>query len=148
MEWARNDGYAISDDRARVDDDAVWRYLAQESYWGHGLERDVLERALDNSLCFGVYALDGTLAGFARMVTDRATFGYLADVFVLEAHRGRGLSTWLTETILGHPELVTLRRWVLFTADAHDLYERFGFVPGGDAEMLMTRVRGGGPAGG
>jgi GNAT superfamily N-acetyltransferase len=147
MEWTR-DGYTISDERERVDRDAVHAYLSRESYWAPGIERDVLDRALDWSLCFGLYAPDGSLAGFARAVSDRATYGYLADVFVLDDHRGRGLGAWLVETVLAHPDLATLRRWVLFTEDAHDLYARFGFGPGATPERYMERTRRGGPAGG
>jgi GNAT superfamily N-acetyltransferase len=147
VEWTR-DGYTISDDRERVDREAVHRYLAQESYWAAGIEREVLDRALDGSLCFGLYAPDGGPAGFARVVTDRATYGYLADVFVLAEHRGRGLGAWLVEVAVGHPELATLRRWVLFTADAHELYVRFGFGPAATPETYMERRREGGPAGG
>ena len=126
MEWTR-DGYTISDDPARVDVDAVHRYLHDESYWARGVPRDVVERSIAGSLPFGLYAPDGSLAGFARVVTDRATYGYLADVFTLDAHRGSGLGVWLVEVVLSHPELQGLRRWVLFTEDAHGLYERFGF---------------------
>jgi GNAT superfamily N-acetyltransferase len=88
-----------------------------------------VERAIANSLCFGLYAPDGAQAGFARAVTDRATWAYIADVFVLEAHRGRGLGVWLMETVLAHPDLQGLRRIELATDDAHGLYERFGFEP-------------------
>ncbi len=148
MEWTRPDGYAISDDRARVDEAAVHRYLSRESYWARGIERGVLDRALDNSLCFALRAPDGSFAGFARAVTDRATFGYLADVFVLDAHRDRGLGRWLVRTAVEHPELRTLRRWVLFTADAHALYASAGFGPAAAPETFMERRREGGPAGG
>ena len=109
MEWTR-DGYTISDDPARVDVDAVHRYLHDESYWARGVPRDVVERSIAGSLPFGLYAPDGSLAGFARVVTDRATYGYLADVFMLDAHRGAGLGVWLVEVVLSHPELQGLRR--------------------------------------
>ena len=139
MEWAR-DGYTISTDRARIDRAAVHAFL-EDSYWSPGVPREVVDRSIDESLCFGLYAPDGTQAGFARAVTDRATCAYLADVFVVEAHRNLGLGVWLVETILGHPELQTLRRWVLFTEDAHELYARFGFVPAGTPERYMELVR-------
>jgi GNAT superfamily N-acetyltransferase len=140
MEWTR-DGYTISDDPARVDVDAVHRYLSEESYWAPGVPRDVVERSIAGSLPLGLYAPDGSLAGFARAVTDRAVFAYVADVFVLDPHRGRGLGIWLMEVLIGHPELQGLRRWVLYTEDAHGLYERFGFgesrMP--DRYMELTR---------
>jgi GNAT superfamily N-acetyltransferase len=140
MEWTR-DGYTISDDPARVDVDAVHRYLHDESYWARGVPREVVERSIAGSLPFGLYAPDGSLAGFARVVTDRATYGYLADVFMLDAHRGTGLGVWLVEVVLSHPELQGLRRWVLFTEDAHGLYERFGFGPGRTPERYMELAR-------
>ena len=140
MDWIR-DGYTISDDPARVDVEAVHRYLSEESYWARGVPRDVVERSVAGSIPFGLYAPGGSLAGFARVVTDRATYGYLADVFVLDAHRGRGLGVWLVEVVLGHPELQGLRRWVLFTEDAHGLYERFGFTPGRTPERYMELAR-------
>src|SRR3954453_19837493 len=101
MEWTR-DGYTISDDPARVDVDAVHRYLSEESYWAPGVPRDVVERSIAGSLPFGLYAPNGALAGFARAVTDRAVFAYVADVFVLDAHRGRGLGIWLVQTPPAH----------------------------------------------
>jgi GNAT superfamily N-acetyltransferase len=139
MEWTR-DRYTISDDPARVDVDSVHRYLSRESYWARGVPRDVVERSIAGSLPFGVYAPDGSLAGFARAVTDRAVFAYVADVFVLEAHRGRGLGVWLMETMIAHPDLRGLRRWILFTEDAHGLYERFGFGPPALPDRFMELV--------
>lgn len=126
---AQRDGYTISTDRARLDRDVIHRFLCQDSYWSRGVPRDLVDRSIDNALCFGLYAPDGALAGFARAVTDAATVAYVGDVFVLEAHRGRGLGVWLMETLLAHPELQGLRRIELGTADAHTLYERFGFRP-------------------
>ena len=130
-------GYEISTDRDRLDLDYVHAFLTT-SYWSPGVTRDVVERAIAGSLCFGLYAPDGGQAGFARAITDRATYAYLADVFVGAEHRGRGLGVWLVETILGHPELQGLRRWALATADAHSLYERFGFVRPPDPEKFMV----------
>jgi GNAT superfamily N-acetyltransferase len=138
---SRPDGYEIDTDPGRVDVDAVHRYLSQESYWSPGVPRDVVERSLRWSLCFGLYAPDGALAGFARAVTDRAVFAYLADVFVLAEHRGRGLGVWLMETMLAHPDLRGLRRVFLVTADAHGLYERFGFGPPQGVERFMEIAR-------
>lgn len=116
----------ITTDRARMDVDAIHRYLANESYWAANIPRPLLERALDHSLCFA--ALDGgALIGFARVVTDHATFAYLADVFVVATHRGRGVSKQIMEAIRTHPELQNLRRWHLVTRDAHGLYAQYGF---------------------
>jgi len=137
----RRDGYEIDTDRNRVDVDAVHRFLSEDSYWSPGVPRDVVERSLRWSLCFGLYAADGALAGFARAVTDRAVFAYLADVFVLPEHRGRGLGVWLMETMLAHPDLQGLRRVFLVTADAHGLYERFGFGPPQGVERFMEIAR-------
>lgn len=137
-EWRREDGFVISTDWARVDRDVVRRYLAEESYWAQGLPEDVLERAIAGSLNFGVYEeVTETQVGFARVVTDYATFAYLCDVFVLPEYRGRGLSKWLMEVILAHPELQGFRRWMLMTKDAHSLYARFGFTALPNPENAM-----------
>ena len=136
MEWRRGDD-VVSDDRWRVDREVVHRFLA-DSYWARGIPRDVVERSIRHSLCFGVYHGDAQV-GFGRVVTDRATFAYLADVFVLEAHRGRGLSKFLMECVVGHPELQGLRRFLLGTADAHGLYARYGFTAPGRPEIWMEK---------
>ena len=127
--------YDISTDPSRLQLAAVHAYLTR-SYWSPGVPRDVVARAIANSLCFGVYLGDEQV-GFARVVTDRSTFAYLADVYVLEGHRGQGLSKRLVATIQSHPELQGLRRWLLATADAHGLYARFGFKPLVAPERLM-----------
>jgi len=129
------DGYVISTDRERLDREEIWIFL-RGSYWARGIPREVSDRAIERSLCFGLYAPDGSQAGFARVVTDAATFAWIGDLFVLESHRGRGLGIWLVETLLAHPEMQGLRKIVLATADAHGLYRRFGFKPA-DAERLM-----------
>ena len=139
MEWT-HDGYTISTDRARIDRAAVHEFLAR-SYWAAGIPRELVDRSIDESLCFGLYAPDGSQAGFARAVTDKATCAYLADVFVLEPHRGRGLGVWLVQTIVAHPELRTLRRFLLFTADAHEVYRRAGFGPARTPDWYMELVR-------
>ena len=133
-------GYTISTDPARLDRDAIWRFL-RTSYWAENVARNVVERAIENSLPFGLYAPAGDQAGFARVVTDRARFAWLADVFVLEVHRGRGLGVWLVQTALAQPELTGLR-WVLATADAHGLYERFGFELAEPGRMMERGARG------
>jgi GNAT superfamily N-acetyltransferase len=131
------DGFEVSSDPGRLDRALIHRFLHDESYWAAGVPRDVVDRALDNSLCFGLYDRDGRQAGFARVVTDRAAIAYLADVFVLNEHRGRGLGKWLIETVMSHPELQGLRRFFLGTVDAHALYERYGFRPLADPDRMM-----------
>jgi GNAT superfamily N-acetyltransferase len=121
-----HDGYLISDERSRVDVDVVWGFL-RTAYWSPNVPRDVVERSISNSLVLGVYDATGAQVGFARAVTDRAAFAWIADVFVIEAHRGRGLGKRLIEAMLAHPDLQRLRVILLATADAHDLYRRYGF---------------------
>lgn len=137
----RHAAYEISADPARLDFDVVHGFLAT-SYWSPGVSRAVVERAARHSLAFGVYHDGGGAprqVGYARVVTDRATFAYLADVFVLPEHRGRGLATWLVGTVLAHPDLQGLRRWLLATRDAHALYARAGFTPLAAPERFMER---------
>jgi GNAT superfamily N-acetyltransferase len=133
------DGYTISTDPSLLDRDLIHSFL-RTAYWSPNVPREVVDRSIDNSLNFGLYDSDGTQVGFARMVTDRAAFGYLADVFVIERERGRGLGKWLIETVLAHPDLQGLRRITLGTQDAHSLYERYGFKPA-DSGRLMTLDR-------
>jgi len=128
-------GYRISTDADAMDIDAIHAYLSV-SYWSPGVPRDLVAKAVSGSLCFGLFAHERQV-GFARVVTDRATFAYLADVYVLEEHRGRGLARWLIETVIAHPHLQGLRRFALATRDAHGLYAKFGFVPLARPEMFM-----------
>jgi len=128
--------FIVSADPARLDLDVIHRYLSEESFWAAGIPRDVLERAIAGSLCFGAYD-GGKQVGFARVVTDSATFAYLCDVFVLEPYRGRGLAKWLMECVIAHPSLQGLRRFVLVTKDAHGLYQKFGFMPLADPSGYM-----------
>ena len=121
--------FTISTDSARLDVAAIHGYLTHDSYWAKGIPLDTVERAIANSLPFGLYAPGGELAGFARVVTDYATFAWLCDVFVLPAYRGQGLSKWLMQVVWAHPQLQGLRRRLLATLDAHSLYEQFGFAP-------------------
>jgi len=121
-------GFLISTDNSLLDIDVIHQYLGGESYWAKGITKEKVQRSVDNSMCFGIY-YEKKQIGFARVITDKATFAYLADVFVLNAYRGQGLSKWLMQTILAHPDLQGLRRWVLATADAHGLYKQFGFEP-------------------
>jgi GNAT superfamily N-acetyltransferase len=135
-EWTR-DEFVISTDRSRLDIDAVHDFISS-SYWAAGMPRSTLERAIENSLIFGLY--DGSRqAGFARAITDLATYAYLSDVFIVEAYRKRGLSKWLMECVLAHPDLQGLRRFALFTRDAQGLYERYGFGPPRTASMYLER---------
>ncbi|HZO61319.1 MAG TPA: GNAT family N-acetyltransferase [Solirubrobacterales bacterium] len=130
-------GFEISTARERLDRALIHRFLHDDSYWARGIPRDVLDRAIANSLCFGMYDDAGRQVGFARVVTDRAAIAYLADVFVVADHRGRGLGKWLIETVMAHSDLQGLRRFFLGTADAHSLYERFGFRPLADPARMM-----------
>lgn len=135
--WERGD-YLINTDRSRLDVAFVHNFLSTQTYWAVGRSFEVVQRSIDNSLCFGIYR--GTeQIGFARVVTDFATFAWLADVFVIPEHRARGLAKWLMEVILAHPELQGFRRWVLATKDAHSLYEQFGFIPLHRPERWMER---------
>ena len=121
------DGYTISNDAARLDVDAIHAYLTT-SYWATGIPRATVARSLEHSTGYGLYGPDGQQVGFTRLITDWTTFAYLCDVYVLDAHRGRGLGVWLVETVLAHPELQGIRRLSLTTRDAHGLYEKFGFT--------------------
>lgn len=129
-------GYQISTDKTLLNFDAIFNYLDQQSYWAKGIPPEKLKKAIDNSLCFGVYK-DGIQAGFARVVTDTATFAYLCDVFILPAYQGVGLSKWMMQTIMAHPELQGLRRWSLATLDAQGLYSQFGFTEITNPERWM-----------
>jgi len=138
--------YLISTDPTKLDLDLIHKFLSEYSYWARGIPRDVLARSIANSLCFGVYAVGNTMlnadwrqVGFARVTTDRATFAYLADVFILPEHRGRGLSKRLMEAVLAHPDLQGLRRWMLATADAHELYRQYGFTGLSQPDNFMQR---------
>jgi GNAT superfamily N-acetyltransferase len=135
----RRGSYLISTDPARLDARAVHAYLTQ-SYWAAGIPLDVVERAIRGSLCIGLYD-DRRQVGFARAVTDRATFAYLADVYVLESHRGQGLAVWMVGTLFAHPDLQGLRRLSLVTKDAHGLYARFGFTRLQSPEAYMEIAR-------
>lgn len=132
--------YEISTDVERLDVGMIHRFLAEESYWSKGIPRPIVERAIAHSLCFGVYHR-GSQVGFARIVTDKATFALLSDVFILAPHRGRGLSKRLMRSVIGHPELQGLRRFLLLTSDAHGLYKQFGFEPLASPARFMEVLR-------
>jgi GNAT superfamily N-acetyltransferase len=150
MEYRRGE-FVISTDPARMDLDVIHGFLTN-CYWAKGIPREVVAQSIEHSLCFGVYdesprlAKDGrrgapVQVGFARVVSDFATVAYLGDVFVLESYRGRGLSRWLMQCVVGHPALQNLRRWILLTRDAHRLYSQFGFTPLKAPERYMERHR-------
>lgn len=134
MEWKQGE-YTITDRREDLDVGTIHSFL-HESYWAKGIPRSIVERAINNSLCFGLYH-NSKLVGFGRAVSDQATFAYLADIFVVPAYRGRGLGKWLVSCVLAHPELQGLRRWLLATRDAHRLYEQNGFVALRKPEWFM-----------
>jgi GNAT superfamily N-acetyltransferase len=131
--------YWITTDTQKLDLDAIHAYLSR-SFWAEGISKDIVARSIANSLCFGLF--DGsTQVGFARVVTDRATFAYLCDVYVLESHRGHGLGKWLIETVMAHPDLQGLRRFQLVTRDAHGLYSRHGFAAPANPDRHMEIFR-------
>jgi GNAT superfamily N-acetyltransferase len=132
----RDGDLLISDDRTLLDRALVHGFLSERSYWAPGVPRETVDRSIENSLCFGVYQSERQL-GFARVVTDYATFAWLADVFILEPARGQGLGKRLVAAVLAHPGLQGLRRFLLGTADAHGLYARFGFTPIARVERFM-----------
>jgi len=135
MQWERA-GYQVDTDRERLDHAGIHTFLGT-SYWAKGVERESVDRAIAHSICFGLYCGEGQV-GFTRVVSDRARFAYLADVYVLDAHRGQGLGKWLVSCALEHPELAEVWRWLLATADAHGLYADLGFSPLPDPTRLMV----------
>ena len=131
--------YTISTDKSLLQVNIIHGFL-RTAYWSESIPLEIVERAIRNSLCFGVYE-NGVQVGFARVVSDYATFAYLADVFILPEHRGQGLSKRLMEAIMAYPDLQGLRRWTLATRDAHDLYRKFGFEPPKNPQTLMEITR-------
>lgn len=130
------DDFIISTDKAKLDVELIHHYLCHESYWAKNIPMPVVEKCIEGSFCFGMYH-NSRQVGFARVITDHASFAYLADVFIMEDYRGRGLSKWLMGTIMEHPELQGLRRWLLATRDAHGLYAQFGFTPLDKPDRIM-----------
>lgn len=130
--------YTISTDKSMLDVSMIFNYLSKESYWAKGISENIVRRSIEHSLCFGVY-IKNKQVGFARIISDFATYAYLADVFLLPDYRGKGLSKRLMENIVGHPDLQGLRRWTLATADAHGLYARYGFTPVAKPERWMEK---------
>jgi GNAT superfamily N-acetyltransferase len=135
-EFARRGPYFLSTDPALLDVSLIHAFLSEESYWAPGIPREVVERSLKNSLCFGLFQ-ESRQIGFARVVTDRATFAWLGDVFVIDAFRGQGLGKWMVGALLKHPDLQGLRRVLLGTRDAHSLYAQFGFTPLADPSRFL-----------
>ena len=135
MEY-RRDEFVISTDRERLSLDVIHNFLTN-CYWAKGIPRNVVAQSIEHSLCFGIYDGSGAQIGFARVVSDFATVAYMGDVFVLESHRGRGLSKWVMQCVVQHPALQNLRRWILLTRDAHGLYSQFGFTPVTAPERYM-----------
>jgi len=134
------DGYLFSTDPAKLDVETIYQFISERSYWAKGIPMDVLKRSIENSLCFGIYK-DDRQVGFARLITDLATFAYLGDVFIDEAHRGKGLSKRLMEFMQAMDELKSLRRMILVTRDAHALYSQFGFKPLATPDKYMELHR-------
>jgi N-acetylglutamate synthase-like GNAT family acetyltransferase len=132
--------YEVSTDTHRLNVDVVHKFLSEDSYWSPGIPRTIVERAIQNSLCFGVYHRTAQI-GFARVVTDKSTFALLADLFILEAHRGKGLSKLLMRCAVGHEDLQGLRRLLLLTSDAHGLYRQFGFEELGNPSRFMEVLK-------
>ena len=144
----KKDGFFISTDKNKMDITVIQNYLSRESYWAKNIPVEVVQKSIEGSFCFGLFVNDHETfpgnksvnhkqVGFARVITDHATFAYLADVFILEAYRGKGLSKWMMEVIMGHPDLQGLRRWLLATKDAHGLYKKFGFAALDKPERIM-----------
>lgn len=139
MTTAMSTALRISTDKRELDRELIHRFLSTEAYWSRGIPRATVEQAIAGSLCFGGY-LDGQQVAFARVVTDGATFGYLADVFVLPEHRGQGHSKALMAAVMAHPQLQGLRRFSLATSDAHGLYAGFGFAAPARPQTLMEKL--------
>ena len=134
----RRGEFLISTDAARLDVDVIHKFLTN-CYWAKGVPRETVERSIEHALCFGVYDGSGAQVAFARVISDFATVAYIGDVFVLESHRGYGLGKWMMQSIVQHPELQGLRRWILTTRDAHGLYSQVGFTPVKFPERYMER---------
>jgi GNAT superfamily N-acetyltransferase len=133
--------FSVSTDPNKLDLTFTHRWLSNEAYWSEGLPYNVFKRMIDNSLCFGVYYQAGIQVGFGRVITDYTTFAWLTDVFIIDEYRGKGLSVFLMNCILGHPELQILRRWLLGTDHAHGLYRKFDFEDLDHPENFLTRHR-------
>jgi GNAT superfamily N-acetyltransferase len=138
MNWTKGE-FTIDTDKSLLQVDVIHSFLTNESYWAQTRTLEQTRRAIENSICFGIFEA-GRQIGFARVVSDKATFAYVGDVFVLNEYRGRGLSKWLMETMISHPELQGLRRWLLATRDAHSLYEQYDFAALRHPQRWMERT--------
>jgi ribosomal protein S18 acetylase RimI-like enzyme len=134
----QKDGFTISTDKSWLDMTTIHTYLSEEAYWSKGIPRQVVEAGISSSLCFGVYQGEQQV-GFARVISDYASFAYLCDVFILEPYRAQGLGKWLMSCVMSHPDLQGLRNFLLFTRDAHGLYAQFGFTPVSTPERIMVK---------
>ena len=145
MNWQKNE-FIISDEKNLLDREYVHDYLSNKSYWAANVPEEIVGKSIEGSCCFGIYYNEkqalpvGRQVGFARVITDKATFGYLADVFIDEAYRRRGLAHWLMKVIMTHPELQGFRGWMLTTRDAHSLYAKFGFAPLENSQRVMRKT--------
>ncbi len=133
---SEHQGYLLSTDKRLLQTDIITHFLAYQSYWAKDIPKNIVERSIEHSLCFGIYK-EQQQVGYARIISDYATFAYLCDVFIVEEHQGRGLSKWMMECIMQHPDLQQLRRWTLATRDAHELYRKFGFCEPEHPENIM-----------
>jgi GNAT superfamily N-acetyltransferase len=131
--------YTLSNDPSKIQLEVIHNYLSKESYWAKNIPFETCKRSIENSIGFAIYH-KGVLVAFARIITDQATIAYLGDVFVLEEHRGKGLSKWMMDVIINHPDLQGLRRWILGTRDAHELYRQYGFTGILKPERFMEKV--------
>ena len=136
---SKKDEFLITTEKAQLDVDAIQSFLENDSYWAQNRTLEQTKTAIENSMCFGIYHRERQI-GFARVVSDCATFAYIGDVYILDEFRGRGLSKWLMEVIVTHPDLQNLRRWVLATRDAHGLYEKYDFAPLRFPDRWMERT--------
>lgn len=137
LQCVNEEGYLVTTDPKKIDVDALYHFLSKESYWAQNIPREVVERGIQNSLNFSLLSPQNRFIGYAKAITDRATFAYLADVYVEKKFRGKGLGKLLMECIMNHPELQNLRMWLLHTKDAHGLYEKFGFSKPTEIEKIM-----------
>lgn len=133
------DKFTISTDKSKLDIGIIHKYLSEDSYWAKKIPIEIVKTSIENSLCFGIFHQDVQI-GFARIISDYATFAYLADVFILRDFRGKGLSKWLLDIIEAHPNLQNLRRWMLMTVDAHEIYKRNGWFLAAHPERFMEKA--------
>ena len=134
------DEYKISTDRGQLDVDLIWNFLSDEAYWSKGIKRHRIEKAILNSICFGVYHGKKQI-GFARVITDHSILAYVLDMFIVEEYRNQGHGSWMIQCMLEHPDLKRVRRWMLRTHQQHDLFKKFGFEVFGEPQTVMSRIQ-------